>query len=88
MIRIVFTMMMLALLLLAGEPEYAEEWWGRSKVEINYGHILGDEPFPYHPTQKEYYKAVLKGAASSLDVQVVTEDDVPVENAIVYLKSS
>ncbi|MBR0458172.1 MAG: hypothetical protein IJJ26_02945 [Victivallales bacterium] len=81
--RIVFTMMMLALLLYAGESQYAEKWSGRSKLEINYGHILGDEPFPYHPTQKEYYKALLKGAASSLDVQVVTEDGIPIKDAIV-----
>lgn len=80
--QIVFTMIFLALLLHSDEPRYAEEWsW--TTLTVNYGHILGDEPFPYHPTREEYHKAQLKGAKTSFDVFVLTEEGDALENATV-----
>ena len=60
-----------------------EEKWSPGSLKINYGKILGDEPFPYHPTREENYKAREKGALTKFDVLVLTEDGKPLENATV-----
>ncbi len=80
--RIVIMALLFGLLSYSNEPKF-EEKWGIGTLNINYGHVLDDEPFPYHPTQEEYYKAQLKGAKTSFDVIVLTEDGVPLENATV-----
>ena len=72
----------LACLAYCKETKY-EETWSEAGLEINYGSMLGDEPFPYHPTWEDVYKAREKGALTSFDVLVVTEDGTPLEGTTV-----
>ncbi len=64
----------------AEERKYYEEWY-YSGVKINFGILNNKEPFPYHPSQKEFNKARSEGAFADITVKVIDEYGHPVENA-------
>ena len=80
MTRMITIIFVLASLVVIGQVKYTEEWiLGRSR--INYGRPIDTDVFPYHPSQKEFYHAVTKGAEVAFTIKVMDEKRNPIEDA-------